>query len=712
LLTSTDQPAAPPLWRRLLLRFLALVSGAVAAVFLAVVVVTPLPGRIQSIFGAVVFLLALVLTRVNGRFVTLTLVTLSITVSTRYLYWRLTSTLAFEWSLDAALGAILLSAELYAYLVLVLGYFQILEPLKRRPIPLPEDPSTWPTVDIYIPTYNEPLSVVRATVLAARAMDWPSEKLTVYLLDDGRRPEFRSFAAQAGVSYIIRPDNKHAKAGNLNHALAHTQGEFVAIFDCDHIPTRAFLQMTMGMLVEDKGLAMVQTPHHFYSPDPFERNLKAFRSLPNESELFYGLIQPGNDLWNASFFCGSCAVLRRSALDTVGGIAVDTVTEDAHTMLRLHRKGWRSAYLPLTLAAGLATESMSAHIGQRIRWARGMAQIFRVDNPLFGRGLTFAQRLCYLSAMVHFFFGIPRMIFLLSPLSFLLFDAQIFNALPLVVVTYALPHLVHSILTNSRMQRSYRHSFWSDVYESALAWYVAIPTTVALIAPRLGTFNVTAKGGLVVRRFFSGRIALPYALMCVANLIGLAAAIYRLVVGMGATDVVVINLTWTCYNLLILGVTLAAAWEERQMRVAPRVAVTLPAMIRLEGGNTLRCRTKDVSMTGASLTLAHADTIAAGAPVSVSILTENEERPLPAVVVEHKLGQALRVRFQELSLEQESWLVQATFCRADAWSSWSAGRKPDFALRALRDLLFHAVRAFYLALAPRPKVAGPPEAGK
>ena len=131
--------------------------------------------------------------------------------------------------------------------------------------------------------------------------------------------------------------------------------------------------MTLGWFYKDPKLAMLQTPHHFFSPDPFERNLDTFGNVPNEGELFYGLVQDGNDFWNATFFCGSCAVLRREMLVEVGGVAVETVTEDAHTALKLHRKGWNTAYIGIPQAAGLATESLSAHVGQRIRWARGMA---------------------------------------------------------------------------------------------------------------------------------------------------------------------------------------------------------------------------------------------------------------------------------------------------------------------------------------------------
>ena len=209
------------------------------------------------------------------------------------------------------------------------------------------------------------------------SMDWPAHRYKVHILDDGRARGVSGVCCRRGIGYITRTNNAHAKAGNINHALTVTDAEYVAIFDCDHVPTRSFLQMVMGWFLRDPKLAMLQTPHHFYSPDPFERNLRQFRKIPNEGELFYGIVQDGNDFWNATFFCGSCAVLRRTALEEIGGIAVETVTEDAHTSLRMQIRGWSTAYINIPQAAGLATESLSAHVGQRIRWARGMIQIMR-----------------------------------------------------------------------------------------------------------------------------------------------------------------------------------------------------------------------------------------------------------------------------------------------------------------------------------------------
>ena len=103
--------------------------------------------------------------------------------------------------------------------ILYLGFLQTVWPLRRAPVALPDDPEDWPEVDLLIPTYNEPLSVVRYTALAALNIDWPADKLHVYILDDGNREEFRQFAVEAGIGYMTRRDNKHAKAGNINHAL-------------------------------------------------------------------------------------------------------------------------------------------------------------------------------------------------------------------------------------------------------------------------------------------------------------------------------------------------------------------------------------------------------------------------------------------------------------------------------------------------------------
>ena len=362
------------------------ILGGLAAALAILCITQPFNIQGQVVFLSVMLLSALALRKIKARLTLMLLFVISMVVSGRYLWWRCTSTLNTDTPVGIFLSCLLLAAELYAFIVMVLGYFQVCWVLDRKPFPMPADETLWPHVDIFIPTYNESLDVVKPTVFAALNLQWPEEKLHVYILDDGSRPLFEKFAQEVGAGYIKRKEHNHAKAGNINHAMTVTSGEFVTIFDCDHVPSSDFLVKTMGWLIKDPKIALIQTPHHFYSPDPFEKNLHLDRTIPIENSLFHDFIQKGNDTWNATMFCGSSAVMRRKALEEVGGIAVETVTEDAHTSLKLNRKGWSSAFIDLPLASGLSTETLAAHIGQRIRWARGMIQIFRLDNPFFGKG--------------------------------------------------------------------------------------------------------------------------------------------------------------------------------------------------------------------------------------------------------------------------------------------------------------------------------------
>ena len=242
----------------------------------------------QLWLGIFLFLAGLLLkTFLDGkRWVILSLIALSFFSTLRYAWWRTTGTLGLGdpkvHGYEFPFIFLLFGAELYSWIILALGYLQTAFPRGRKADPLPPEPQTWPTVDILIPTYNEPLSVVRTTVLAALNIDWPPDRKKIFLLDDGNREEFRAFAAQSGVIYIARPEHRHAKAGNINFALARSEGKYVALFDCDHIPTRSFLQTTVGILERSPRTAFVQTPHHFYSADPYERNLNVFKKLPNE----------------------------------------------------------------------------------------------------------------------------------------------------------------------------------------------------------------------------------------------------------------------------------------------------------------------------------------------------------------------------------------------------------------------------------------------
>ncbi|WP_293779036.1 UDP-forming cellulose synthase catalytic subunit [uncultured Oxalicibacterium sp.] len=678
-----DRVADSPLFAHPLIRVAALLLS--LAVF-GIVCTTPFSLQGQALFLLALWTAAMFIRRIPGNMSKLILIGLSLFASFRYAWWRITSTLNLDTGWEIFFSTLLLMAEIYTWLILLFGYIQTAWPLKRPSVALPTDVSTYPTVDIYIPTYNEPLAVVKPTVLAAKGMDWPQDKLRIFLLDDGRRPAFRAFAEEAGVEYIVRDNNRHAKAGNLNNALKITHGDFIAIFDCDHLPTRSFLHESIGWFERDPQCAMLQTPHHFFSPDPFERNLSTFRRVPNEGALFYGLIQDANDLWNATFFCGSCAVIRRAPLEEIGGIAVETVTEDAHTALKLHRLGYTTAYINTPLAAGLATESLSSHVGQRIRWARGMAQIFRIDNPFLGKGLSFFQRICYGNAMLHFFYGIPRLIFLTAPLAYLYFELHLINAAAAMIALYVAPHLIMANLANAHIQGAHRHTFWAEVYETVLAWYIALPTTIAMFNPSAGTFNVTAKGGLITREYFDWSISRPYILLIILNFGGLMAGIVRMFyLNTGEVGTVLLNMVWTLYNFLMLGVAVGVATETRQVRTAHRVTSRLPATLRLQDGSLISTFTQDYSLTGLGLELPGDPLLEVGDHVAISLWDKNIEHVFPAHVIVRKAG-SVGLQFDPLTNEQEAKLVQCTFARADAWVGWKNDQDADRPMQGLHEI--------------------------
>lgn len=649
--------------------------AALVPIFLiaALVIGVPLDGPAQWVCAGVTMAGALGLKRWPGRKGALAVGLLAVMVSTRYLFWRTTQTLAFNTLPEFFFGGVLYLAELYAWIILLLGFLQTSWPLDRPVIEPEGTPDTWPTVDIYVPTYNESLEIVRNTVFAAMDLDYPIDRYRVFILDDGKRPEFRAFAKEAGCGYITRDNNLHAKAGNLNAAMKKTDGELIAIFDCDHVPTRAFLQLTVGWFQQDPRLALIQTPHHMYSPDPVQRNLAStMGDMPGEGDLFYGPVQGGNDLWNATFFCGSCAIIRREALQETNGFAGETVTEDAHTALKLQRTGWNTAYISARLSAGLATERLVLHIGQRIRWARGMTQIMRIDNPLMGKGLTWQQRLCYLNAMMHFQYPLPRIVFLTSPLAYLIFGQNIVQSSASLIFAYAMPHLFCSSVANERTQEGWRRPYWGEVYETILAFHLVKPTVMTWFQPRKGKFNVTDKGSLLDQTYFDWAVVKPHLICIGIVILGIVMSVVKWAffpyMFNIQTDTLVLNVAWALFSLAILLAAVSVARETRQARVDIRIPVQLPVTAYLASGHTVPAVTIDISMGGAALSLP-AELPTKDRTVShITMAMGDEVLSIPVETVRTNEKDAF-VRFEKLDMLAGRHLVRAVMGRADAWQA-------------------------------------------
>ena len=602
--TAEPRQRSSSRFRRAMIGLAVLLAFTLPLIYSAIVV--PLAPYEQAL--AAMAMLALAFLASFSRALRPAIIFLSCFASMRYFYWRIRFTVNLDSRADSVVSLLLLAAEIYGLLILFLGYFQTIEVVERAPARLKH----FPAVDVFIPTYNEPVEIVRRTLIGALAIDYPNKQ--VHVLDDGRRPEIQGMTEALGAAYITRPDNRHAKAGNMNHALGLTNGELVAVFDADHVPVRSFLRNTVGFFADAK-VALVQTAQHFFNPDPYERNLKLSGRIPSEQHFFYHVIQCGNEFWNSAFFCGSCAVLRRSAIESIGGIKTETVTEDAHTAMELHARGFDSVYLRMPLAAGLATETFAAHVKQRMRWARGMAQILRRDCPLFKNGLSFPQRLNYFNAMLHFFFGIPRLILILAPLTFLYFGLHPMRADALAVMAYILPHVGLSTIANSIISRRFRHSFWAGVYEVSIAPYTAWVTLLALLNPRLGKFNVTEKGANVNESRLDLQTSWPTILLLALSLAGLMVAfparlLWFLYHGSDASelDSILLNSVWVTFNLIMLVAASCVGIEQPQQRFAPRVKRRLPCEVEAtpSGADTgndaaLSCHTVDLSENGTRL---------------------------------------------------------------------------------------------------------------
>lgn len=287
----------------------------------------------------------------------------------------------------------------------------------RRDDPEFRAPRSQRSVDVFICTYNEPVPLLRQTARRALAMDGPHR---TFLLDDGRRPEVRALAAELGCEYVTREQNTHYKAGNLNSGLAHSDGELVVVLDADHLVRRDFLTRLLGYF-DDAEVAVVQTPQVFYNLDSFQHHFRAGRrQMWHEGAIFHHAMQPCANRWNAAFFVGTGAILRRSALERIGRFATGSITEDAFTCMRLHAAGFRSVYCDEPLGYLIAPESLHQYLTQRLRWGQGSMQILRLENPLWKRGLSWRQRLVYGAALSSFAQAVVHLAYYLAPAIYLL----------------------------------------------------------------------------------------------------------------------------------------------------------------------------------------------------------------------------------------------------------------------------------------------------
>lgn len=521
-----------------------------------------------------------------------TAIVASLTLYVAYLIYRAVYTL----NPDAFVFALLVwLAEAHGGLSLFFYYFHLWAP-RRRVVPLLPDGARPFTVDVFITTYNEDLALLRQTARAAVAMRYPH---TTWILDDGRRPAVAALARELGCRYLTRATNEHAKAGNWNNAFAHATGDLIVTLDADHVPRPELIERTIGFF-QDPKVFIVQVPQQFHNLDSVQHHVNwDERRMYGEQDVFFDLVMPGKDHWNAAFFCGTGAVLRRAALQPHGGLITGSITEDMHTSLVLHSEGWKSVYLNETLVTGLAPTDVSTFLKQRLRWAEGNLKIIRDINPITCPGLTLAQRITYASSIFHWTLGLPKLVFYLAP-PWMLFSGT-FPIAPFdaTIVSLYLLNMAALVVTYKLVSRG-RGRILMDELFSMLNTFTLLQAFTRLIVDgrRMGAFVVTDKkgGGSGALHVLPHYILLGFSVLAINwSVMGLGFGVSDDVVGAG------IGIFWTLYNMALVVGVVRMAQRPPQKRDTTRFRAQFPVSQPSAPGAERVGMTIDISEGGCRL---------------------------------------------------------------------------------------------------------------
>ena len=502
-----------------------------------------------------------------------------------YLAWRLLDT----WQgANPVLFTVLFACELFGWTMLASFTFLAWRiPLRARP-PIVEHP----TVGVFVCTYDEGIQVLEATLVGCNAIRYPH---TTYVLDDGRRDEVRRLAERLGAGYVTRPDNQHAKAGNINHALGSTEGELLLVLDADHVPQPDILDATVGYF-DDASVALVQTPHDFGNLDSFQH----FDTGRHDQSMFFEVIMPGKDRHNGAYWCGSAAVIRRSALEDIGGIATETVAEDFHTTIRLHSHGWTTRYHDETLVQGLAPHDLASFLLQRDRWARGNLAVLRTpENPVIARNLTVKQRASYLASLLAYFVPLQRVLMVAVLATMLIGGLLPVHAPAWQFAVFWVPWMTLELAAGTLLSRG-RVSPLDGSYMLVLTTEIYTRAVFVLIRPFRMSFNVTPKDGIDEGGWSAAR-QLRLVLAIAATL--LAAMVLRLLTLVGIVALprlgplaVALGMFFAAWETALIAAALWRVTRRHQLRHQFRVPVEFAGTM---GGAVVRI--VDLTPDGAAI---------------------------------------------------------------------------------------------------------------
>lgn len=641
-------------------------------------------------------------------------------LSIRYLIWRGIYTLETD-SIPSLIAMwILFAAELYAGAIHLLGCFINIFPLTRPKLSLKDyKTEQMPTIDLLVPSYNESAELLEVTLRAALMLEYPKEKICIHLLDDGgtdqkinqknkiaakealeRRLHLQVLCTDLGVQYHTREKNEHAKAGNINSALVNMSGKLVVILDADHVPTTDFLSHTVPWFIKDKKVFLVQSPHFMENPDPIERNyLSAFTRMPSENDMFYNTIQKGLDYWSSSFFCGSAAILSRRHLDMVGGIAGESITEDAETALNLHSLGYKSVYVEKPMVSGLATESFTSFIQQRVRWAQGMAQILILKKPFLNKGLAWYQKCGYLSSILFWFFPFARLAFLLSPLGYLIFGLELIHASISDIMIYTLPHIIVSFRLSNVLFGKNRWPMVSELYEIIQCTFLFKALLTVFKNPRNPSFLVTPKGEDQSQTYISSLSRSFYWLIALLFL-GNIGAVYHYFSLPEIRGITLLVSAWNAFNFILCLGLLDVLIEKKQRRSYSRLPAYDDVNILLPNKTQIPGNLLDLSRGGANLIL--------NTPYQLQLPNEIEFLgysnalkkvvSIPCILHHQDLKTGIiKLQFLTRTAQEKNNVIAYTLCDSGRWESFQKRRtRPISYFYGLRQVVSINLKPIFL----------------
>ena len=528
----------------------------------------------------------------------------------RYIVWRVLHTLPpASRPIDLAAGLVFMIAEVVVLCGSASTLVILSRTLKRtkqvdRNIPWLQSLDPTPLIDVLICTYNEEEAILERTIVGALATNYPNAR--IWICDDKRRPWLRDLSETLGIGYLTRPDNAHAKAGNINSALKHLAGlpqkpEFIAILDADFVPARDFLTRT-ATLMREPDVGVVQTPQHFFNADPIQRSLSLSRLWPDEQSVFFDVIQPSKDAWGAPFCCGTSSLIRYSALQEIGGFPTDAVTEDYLLSIRLHERGIRTVYLNEGLSHGLAPEGLAEYNTQRGRWCLGVMQIWRgVSAPWrLNNNLPLIERVMLVESFIYWTGNYSfRLLCLLIPSLYLLFGINAVDANVPEAMYHVLPYYAAQIGVMMWLMEWRVLPVVTDVYQLLCATDILKSVYVGLFRPLGQKFKVTAKGGVRDKTLIQWPLLRIFLALLGLNVLGICSK-FLFNAGAPTEAASSVALFWSWYNIIVLSIASYVCFERPQRRQGDRFATDERVEVVI-GERSFSFRAIDVSAGGIRL---------------------------------------------------------------------------------------------------------------